>query len=131
MENEEIKWTDDRVRWPDDDISADDSNRGEGEEECPIDIFKDQNPHEIFDFHYKRNDGYDNGSMIHIKLQGYKSDSDEIWKSTGLTIWRAADFLCRYLVKHYHDDNLHLLGEGKRILELGAGLGIFNFRLAP
>ena len=136
----ETKWTDDRIRWPEDDEKNkrqdnDDDDEEEEEEECPIDIFKDQNPHETFEFHYnliKVEEEVvgvvDKKECIDIVLNGYKSDSDEIWKSTGLTIWRAADFLCQYLIEHRNDENLNLTcNDGKRILELGAGLGEFGF----
>ena len=41
-----------------------------------------------------------------------------MWKSTGLTLWRASDYLCQYQM-----DNLHLF-QNKYILEIGAGLGL-------
>jgi predicted nicotinamide N-methyase len=122
----ETKWTDDTIRWPEDNdkkIEKDD----EEEEERPMDIFKDPDPTENFQFRFEIGD---EDEAIEIELDGYKSDSDEIWHSTGLTLWKASEYLCRYLVKHRHDEHLDLSLElttsnnRRRILELGAGLGL-------
>lgn len=63
-------------------------------------------------------------TTIRLKLQGYKYEADEIWTSTGLTLWRAADFLCDYIVNHHTDLFVHSGHNELRILELGAGLGL-------
>ena len=57
-------------------------------------------------------------NAISIKLNGYKYDSDETFNSTGLTLWRAAEHLCYYLIRHR--DVL----QNKRMCELGCGLGL-------
>ena len=57
-------------------------------------------------------------NCISIELNGYKYDSDETFNSTGLTLWRAAEHLCHYMVRH--SDVL----QNKRVLELGCGLGL-------
>ena len=59
-----------------------------------------------------------NANVISIKLNGYKYDSDETFNSTGLTLWRAAEHLCYYLIRHR--DVL----QNKRMCELGCGLGL-------
>jgi predicted nicotinamide N-methyase len=58
------------------------------------------------------------GRFIDIQLRGYKTDADEVWQSTGLTLWRASDYLCRYQM-----ENL-IMFQNRRTLELGAGLGL-------
>jgi len=60
----------------------------------------------------------DEDKVIDIKIRGFKKDADEVWQSTGLTLWRASDYLCRYQM-----ENVRLF-QNKRILELGAGLGL-------
>jgi predicted nicotinamide N-methyase len=56
---------------------------------------------------------------IDIIIRGYKTTADEVWKSTGLTLWKASHYLCQYQIEHGHS-----LFRGKRVLELGAGLGL-------
>jgi predicted nicotinamide N-methyase len=58
------------------------------------------------------------GGCIDIQLRGYKTDADEVWQSTGLTLWRASEFLCRYQMEN------HVLFRNARTLELGSGLGL-------
>jgi predicted nicotinamide N-methyase len=55
---------------------------------------------------------------IIIVLSGYKLDSDNTDQSTGVTLWRAAPLLADYLIAQRH------LVCDKRVLELGAGLGL-------
>lgn len=57
-------------------------------------------------------------SSIDIEIRGCKTDADEVWQSTGLTLWRASDYLCQYQI-----ENVSLFLD-KRVLELGAGLGL-------
>eukprot|EP00980_Cylindrotheca_fusiformis_P005592 scaffold1184_cov132-Cylindrotheca_fusiformis.AAC.13 len=123
----EIKWTDDSIRWPEDaakETSQEDDE--EEEEERPMDIFKDPDPTQTFPFRFE----LEGEEPVEIKLDGYKSDSDEIWQSTGLTLWKASEYLCQYLVRHRHDEHLDLSlqmeksNNRRRILELGAGLGL-------
>ena len=56
--------------------------------------------------------------IIDVQIRGYKTDADEVWQSTGLTLWKASHYLCQYQMDHIQ------LFENKRILELGAGLGL-------
>ncbi len=55
---------------------------------------------------------------IRIDLQGYQSKSNITYCSTGLTMWPAAENLCKHLISHPN------LIQSKRILELGSGLGL-------
>jgi len=131
----EVQWTDDSIRWEgglrvktagnDGDGDGDESS---GEEDYVIDPFKDPDPFELFSFQFERQDNTSSSSIsgsndegdktTSIKIRGYKKDADEVWQSTGLTLWKASDYLCQYQM-----DNLHLF-QSKRILELGAGLGL-------
>ena len=127
-DDDEIPWTDDRIRWvedfqkeknkPDDD----DEEEEEEEEEVPfLDPFADPHPMQTFDFAFATTDNNDdNQTKIHVTVQGYKRNADAVWQSTGLTLWKAAEFLCRYLVQH-QERFVHCQCD---ILELGAGLGL-------
>ena len=85
-------------------------------------IRRDPDPFEIFSFQFKQPDDDtscdEKDKVVDIQIRGYKKDADEVWQSTGLTLWRASDYLCQYQM-----ENLALF-HGKRILELGAGLGL-------
>jgi predicted nicotinamide N-methyase len=138
----EIQWTDDSIRWDGglrvktNDKCLDNEEKGSSyssdDEDYILDPFKDANPFELFSFHFEKmsppviiDDESSNNVMVeddarfvNIQIRGYKTDADEVWQSTGLTLWRASDYLARYQM-----DNLHLF-HNKRILELGAGLGL-------
>lgn len=109
--HQETKWTDASIRWPDDKPVTDEDIE---EEDAFMDPFKDPDPFQIFSFQFEIN----SQKNINLSIRGHKTDSDGVWESTGLTLWRAADYLCDYQVKNVE------MFEGKRILELGAGLGL-------
>ena len=105
---EEEQWTDASIRWPGYKAVTYDS---EEEEECGyMDPFKDPDPFNIFSFQFDRPGNSD--ESIDINIRGYKTDSDEVWESTGLTLWRASEYLCEYQLKR------HELFQNKRILEV-------------
>jgi predicted nicotinamide N-methyase len=84
-----------------------------------MDPFQDQNPFETFHFEFKVADGDTvDVTPVPIELRGYKTDSDQVWKSTGLTIWKAAEVLGRYMAQHYP------VIQNQSVMELGAGLGL-------
>ncbi|CAJ1930633.1 unnamed protein product [Cylindrotheca closterium] len=120
------KWTDDSIRWPEDQDKNKENEEEEEEEEGPMDIFKDPDPTESFHFKFE----VDKLETVEIELDGYKAESDEIWQSTGLTIWKASEYLCHYIVKHKDDEAMDLsmkkstAKDKRRVLELGAGLGL-------
>ena len=139
----EIQWTDDSIRWDGglrvktNDERLDEEEKGSSyssdEEDYVVDPFKDANPFTLFSFHFEKTSPAaviiddatsnnvvveDDERFINIQIRGYKTDADEVWQSTGLTLWRASDYLARYQM-----ENLHLF-HNKRILELGAGLGL-------
>jgi len=119
----ETKWVDAWIRWPEDEnkgISGQETDGGDNDsDDEPFDPFA-QDPKQIFSFSFALPDSIvtDKNSTIDIELHGYSDDSDQAWSSTGLTLWRAAEHLCNYLVAHYE------LLQDKRILELGVGLGL-------
>jgi len=152
--SDEIRWTDDKIRWSDDE-DADDDDGGtratkkdttpdEDDEAALKDPFKEQDSTELFTrtftlpaanpYHKNSDDdGTKNGNATKatttIELQGYQAEADEIWKSTGLTLWRASDYLCEYLLeqpqlllrrRNNNDNN----DNNRNVLELGAGLGL-------
>jgi hypothetical protein len=127
---EETRWTDARIRWPEDgknehdrnidgtttvadgnDDGNDDDN--DNDDEGPLqDPFKDADPLQTFNFQFvvprrkvddERNENATCSSpssslpstttLVDIEIYGYKDDSDQVWESTGLTVWRAAKHL--------------------------------------
>ena len=118
---EEKKWRDSAIRWPDDKKTFESDEEEEEEETGFMDPFKDPDPFQMFDFQFKIPNNIDKNvpeRSIDVKIRGFKTDADEIWESTGLTLWRASDYLCEYQV-----ENVDIF-DGKRVLELGAGLGL-------
>jgi len=155
---EEAPWTDDRIRWVEDDSYYGEKNRHRGDKEHensraepnadnhdaddgdtppPPDLFQDPDPTTSFAYRFERPPPRESGSraasagedpstprattttppppaFIDIELRGYKAEADEIWRSTGLTVWKASEHLCEYLVKNA----AVLRGDGKRILEV-------------
>ena len=125
---EEVVWRDDLIRWEGglnvDTTNIDDQDDDDEEEAFQVDIFADPDPFEMFQFEFKlpspdlqqldENDG-----LISVEIKGYKTDAEQVWQSTGLTLWRASHYLCEYQVEHYSE-----LFQNKRVLELGAGLGL-------
>lgn len=108
----EIEWTDDSIRWSKEEL-VHDRHRQDEEDESAADIFRDAHCMDVFSF------SLPNGACVTI--HGYKSDSDQVWTSTGLTLWKASEHLCRYLTTN--SERL-LQKDNERILELGAGLGL-------
>ena len=61
---------------------------------------------------------------VSFELKGIKQSLGKTLDSTGLTVWRAAETLCEWIVKN--EDRF----EGKKICELGGGLGLVSILLA-
>ena len=130
----EIPWTDDRIRW--DDVVSEDDHQNVGQdnndedETAWRDPFQSEDLTEIFTRRYalskpgpaESETTTTTNSIIEVQLQGYQAEADEIWKSTGLTLWRASDYLCEYMIAH--PQMLWRSNGNSSILELGAGLGL-------
>lgn len=144
--DDEIVWRDDRVRWAEDFKNeqqrpktkiADDVVEEDEEEAAFMDPFKDPDPFQMFEFDFEysssssmttapppSSDGISN--VIHISLRGYKEDADQVWQSTGVTLWRASEYLCRYLLRRQIESDNHGTSspflKGKKILEVRSGI---------
>ncbi|KAI9906034.1 hypothetical protein PsorP6_014081 [Peronosclerospora sorghi] len=72
-----------------------------------------------FEFKFgKCKEGDEVKAEIVIRLNGLRRDIGQTLDSTGLTLWRAGDFLSDYMYQH------RCRFAGKSILELGSGLGL-------
>lgn len=72
-----------------------------------------------FEFKFGKN-GDEEDAEITIRLNGLRRDIGQTLQSTGLTLWRAGDFLSEYM---YQDRGRFA---GKSIIELGSGLGLIG-----
>jgi hypothetical protein len=72
---------------------------------------------------------------VSITLTGHKAELGQTLHSTGLTLWRASELLCDYMIRQSaHMNNKNSAASGaemmmnrtkqKNVLELGAGLGL-------
>jgi predicted nicotinamide N-methyase len=140
---QEVKWTDDAIRWQGglhgDKLSnlqniEEDSSSGD-DNQCMVDPFADPDPTELQTFQFvvpssihcsegassstsdEKDKNKQTQTHIEVSIQGYKSEADAVWKSTGLTLWKASHYLCEYQVENPQ------LFTGN-VLELGAGLGL-------
>ncbi|KAL7524245.1 hypothetical protein ACHAXR_001439 [Thalassiosira sp. AJA248-18] len=109
MESEEQEWIEAPDGWGPNQEHQDDDNDG-----GMLDLFGNVDPREFFTCRVKIN----NTTTKTIRLHGYKLDSDETDRSTGVTLWQAAPRLANYLQEH------PTMCRGKSVLELGAGLGL-------
>mmetsp|Transcript_3988 Transcript_3988/g.8958 ORF Transcript_3988/g.8958 Transcript_3988/m.8958 type:complete len:279 (-) Transcript_3988:316-1152(-) len=115
-ESEEQEWIEAPDAWgPTEDPQGNDNDG------TMLDLFGKDDPSDIFTFQIKYNNNSDAASnkTKTIRLSGFKLDSDEVDRSTGVTIWAAAPRLAHYLQEHAESTC-----EGKSVLELGAGLGL-------
>ena len=137
----DIRWTDAQIRWPEDEVAPEEVEEDDDEDgddnDNPFDPFADPDPHEIFSFRFvvpkqkstiattsietDNDDDDDNDDnddekndteIIRLDIHGYKTESDAVWQSTGLTLWKASKYLCDYMVQHA--DEL----QGQRVLEV-------------
>ena len=94
-------------RW----IEAESMRKDNDEEEEGFDtLFQDPDPFDTFafDWQFRQRD-------IHIELKGHKQELGQTLNSTGLTLWRASNILCDFLLQHAAE-----FVEGKTILEVSA-----------
>jgi hypothetical protein len=137
----EIPWRDAQIRWSEEEDVAktaivncsgnyddDDDDDDDSDNNTFLDPFTDPDPTQLFTFIFyvtaaqKMDDAEESSSKstttktkIDLKIQGYKTHSDPVWQSTGLTLWKAAKYLCDYMV--HHSAEL----QGQRILEVRRG----------
>lgn len=106
----ETTWIDAWIRWDRNskDIIVDDDE--EDQERVP--------PTKEFFFDYKLHD-----SNLTLALKGFPSESEQIWNSTGLTLWPSSHYLCEYLLEHHHQLLPAADTSTIRVVELGSGLG--------
>ena len=110
----EIPWVDAWVRWErNSKTEVDDDNDDDVDND-------DEELHpstEHYTFTYPTNKGNDDD--INLDIKGFADDSEQIWNSTGLALWRSSRHLCQYLVS----EECKILTDAKSVLELGSGLG--------
>lgn len=82
--------------------------------------FQIQDREEVFPINYTSADGKRN---VSFSCKGVKRELGQTLSSTGLTIWRAAEHLCQYIIDHPERF------ARKSICELGAGLGLVSILL--
>lgn len=115
----ETVWVDAWVRWERNSKEITDEVEEE-EEEDDEDL---PPPTETYTFTYPNPKcGTNDDDNITIEINGFHSDSEQSWCSTGLQLWRSSHHLCQHLVEEeattLQDDTKQL-----RILEVGSGLG--------
>jgi predicted nicotinamide N-methyase len=79
------------------------------------DLFADPDPLDTFHFEWTLPA---TASTVKITLSGHKAELGQTLHSTGLTLWRASELLCDYMIRN----SCHIAK--KNVLELGAGLGL-------
>lgn len=80
--------------------------------------------------HFERNKIGEKDTTFHMKfgdiefdVKGVKQNLGQTLDSTGLTIWRAAEHLCEWIIKNSN------VFAGKHVCELGGGLGLVSILL--
>lgn len=74
-------------------------------------MFADPDPLQEFEFEFHTSKDNDD-PVIRIQLQGQKQENGQTLHSTGLTLWRASELLCDYLIQQPH------LVKNQRVLEV-------------
>lgn len=105
----------DDVAWREYNVHTDDANGGDDDDQAqeeprPVDLFAPrEDAYEIQEY------GFDGeGGRITVRLR----QRDDYDVSTGMAVWKGSEILCRYLVRRPD------LIRDKRVLELGAGVGL-------
>jgi predicted nicotinamide N-methyase len=107
-DTKETPWIDAWIRWERDSKEIyvdDDEEEIDNQELHPTDTFS-------YCFDVGKNE------QINITLEGFELECEEVWSSTGLTIWKSSQHLCQYLI-----DNKEMLEGDCHVLEVGSGLG--------
>jgi len=116
----EVPWVDAWVLWERNNDNCDAADGGEDGIACVEDDEELPPATESYTFTYP-NPSSD--SDIVLELKGFHEDSEQIWNSTGLKLWRSSHYLCQHLVNEeaelLRDEN----NTNLRVLEVGSGLG--------
>ena len=116
----EVPWVDAWVRWERNNDNCDAADGGEDGIACVEDDEELPPATESYTFTYP-NPSSD--SDIVLELKGFHEDSEQIWYSTGIKLWRSSHYLCQHLVNEeaelLRDEN----NTNLRVLEVGSGLG--------
>jgi predicted nicotinamide N-methyase len=117
------------------DTDADGAGSNDDDDDSPDmgDLFADPDPLDTFHFEYtlpqNQNETAINETetvsetknIVSITLTGHKAELGQTLHSTGLTLWRASELLCDYMIRQSQSSNTF---QQKHVLELGAGLGL-------
>lgn len=76
-----------------------------------------------YPIHYETSPGVADRRTIDFTVKGIKRELGQTLDSTGLTIWRAAEHLCQYLIDHPQRFS------HRKVCELGCGLGLVSILL--
>ena len=112
----EVPWVDAWIRW-------ERNSKNDHDTDCDLDDESLPPPTESYNFTYKLPN-----ETISLQIEGYHSDSEQTWNSTGLTLWRSSYYLCQYMVDNYKqlmqpENDPSSQDDKIRILEVGSGLG--------
>lgn len=131
---EETPWIDAWIRWERDskDVVVDETEDSLDDDSSlppPTETFFISYPLSPFFTQQQQEEENDDETkeMIHLEIQGFPSDSEQIWNSTGLTLWPSSHYLCEYMLESFHEGTLlpttTSTSQTKLAVELGSGLG--------
>lgn len=125
----EKHWTDAQVRWTAANHNLEDDGDAENDDDCDASADSETSfqpdPTKVFSHRFQLSGDESKYAIdIDIDLKGYEEESDTIYVSTGLTLWRSSQVLSDYMLGPHG-----ILAQAKknpslRLLELGAGLGL-------
>ncbi len=120
----ETPWIDAWIRW--DRNSKDIIDHDDDGGDCDCEEEERVPPTKEFSFAYELPGS---NHSLSLTIKGFPSESEQIWNSTGLTLWPSSHYLCEYLLENYenllrriqldNDNNNRTI----RAVELGSGLG--------
>jgi hypothetical protein len=103
--DKETPWIDAWIRWDRNSKEAFDEYQDDDDDDDDDDEEDDRvPPTATFSFNYKLPPRKKccspscNGTNFTLKLKGFPSESEQIWNSTGLTMWPSSYYLCEYLL---------------------------------
>jgi hypothetical protein len=99
----EVPWVDAWVRWERNSFDVYEGGERDQDEVTYDDGSDSANrePTDMYCYHDKLKDQESgDDKSISISLRGFDPESEAIWNSTGLTVWRSSHYLCEYLLQH-------------------------------